>query len=382
MKRKRKKRIAFDALGIDSASGARTAVYYLIKEVIKLCPDWEFVVFLSKYESAYHQANVKQVVLPLKRGIISRVIMQFLLPFEVLFRRIDLIHFTKSQASVVPRAKTVMTIHDVTILLYPDIHPKSSVLYWKYIQPIMAKIMDAIVAVSNDGARGIKTYLGVPEKKLIVVNSASQFSSVVKVEKRTFLAIQKKYDLPKRYFLVVGQIALKKNLDTLIRAFGILRDRGKIIPALVMVGPRYDISDAGSIFELIDELDLSTYVHYLGSINTLDLQVVFSNAEIFLMPSVHEGFGIPCLEAMQLGVPVIASKASALPEIIGSAGILIEDILSPESWADAITELHDSPDKRIELIKAGKKRARLFSWNNSAKKLISLYEDLLETCQK
>jgi glycosyltransferase involved in cell wall biosynthesis len=98
---------------------------------------------------------------------------------------------------------------------------------------------------------------------------------------------------------------------------------------------------------------------------------------IFLFPSVHEGFGIPCLEAMELGVPIIASKTSAIPEIVGNAGFLIEDYMSPKIWAEAIEEILQNSDKQKALIYKGKERAKLIRQRFSYESVIKLYESLL-----
>lgn len=371
-------RIGIDALGIDTSGGGRTSILNLIQKVILLEKGWHFILYLSAFEKELDLPNVTQVVLPLRKGILSRIIMQIILPFDVIRRKIDLVHFTKSQASLLLFTKTILTIHDVTILLHPEIHPKLSSLYWKYIQPYMARKMDAIIAVSNDGAEGITSLLKVPRKKISVIYNASQFSEDLMVEKQgSGLFTIEKFSLPSNYKIVIGQIALKKNLDTLIKAIRILKDRNDLKSPLVMVGPRYSISDAGDIFNLIKELDLDEDVIYLGSVDRAELLMILKNAEILLMPSIHEGFGIPCLEAMQLGVPVIASNASALPEVIGDAGMLVDNCKNPESWADAINELEESETLRYLLIKKGLTRARIFSWDRSAKILATLYRNVL-----
>lgn len=369
-------KIGIDALGINTIGGGRTSVYNLFYEAIRRKPEWEFIFYLSSFEKGFDLPNVKQIILPVEKGILSRIIAQIIFPFEVIFRGINLFHFTKSQASFIPFSKSVLTIHDITILLYPELHPKLSAYYWKTIQPIMARNMDAIVAVSQDGARGISKAFNISLDKISVIYNFSQFVETSEKEYSDQLILEK-FELPKRYLLSVGQIAKKKNLDTLIKSMAIIKNQNNFCPQLVIVGPRYDISDASYIFKLIEDLDLNDYIKYLGELEKEELKIVFKNSTIFLMPSLHEGFGIPCLEAMQLGVPVIASNASALPEVVGDAGLLIQNPISPTEWADAIILLLNSPDIRLDLIKKGKERKELFSQDISVERLLSLFEDLL-----
>jgi len=370
-------KIGIEALGIDEEGGARTSILNLIHNITVNMKDTKFIVYLSQEEPRLTSPNIDQVILPFRRGILARLFLQLFLPFDVIRRKIDLIHFTKSQASIVFRAKMILTIHDLTILQYPEIHSKQSVLYWKYIQPGMSRRMDAIVTVSNDAAKDIHDYFHVPTEKITVVYNTSQFSEYfAKVDKPSRENLSD-YSLDEHYLLYVGLLALKKNLETLVRAMKILNDKEDNLPELILIGPRYSDSDAGYIIDLINFLGLSDQIRYLGKLPAKDLFYIFKNATIFLFPSIHEGFGIPCLEAMELGVPLIASKASAIPEVVGDAGILIEDFLSPEKWSETILKLLNNPEQQNELREKGRNRAKYISQNHSYQSVVQLYQNLL-----
>jgi glycosyltransferase involved in cell wall biosynthesis len=303
--------------------------------------------------------------------------MQLFLPIDVLLRRINLIHFTKSQASIVFGPKMVFTIHDLTIIKHPEQHTKFAAWYWKKIQPLMAKKMDAIITVSKNAADDIHKIYNIPLEKITIVYNTSQFNDLIKYESRKKIEILKNYNLPREYLLYVGIIAIKKNLDTVVKAIHLLKQSGIDFPKLVLVGPKYPESDASSVFSKVRELGLEDEIKYIGKIPKEDLFLIFKNAMIFLFPSVHEGFGIPCLEAMELGVPIIASKTSAIPEIVGNAGFLIEDYMSPKIWAEAIEEILQNSDKQKALIYKGKERAKLIRQRFSYESVIKLYESLL-----
>ena len=374
----KKPQIGIDALGIDIEGGARTSILNLIVNIVENEPDYEYIIYLSKREPLLNSPHIRQVILPFRKGVITRLFMQLYLPIDILLRRIDLIHFTKSQASIVFKAKMVFTIHDLTIIKHPEQHTKFAAWYWKNIQPLMAKAMDAIITVSNNAAEDLHEIYNVPLEKLTVVYNTSQFSDLKKNDIEENLDILNKYNLPKKYLFYVGIIAIKKNLETVVKAFHLLKMQHINLPKLVLVGPKYPESDASSVFSRIRDLDLEEEIIYLGRLPKTDLFWIFKYATIFLFPSVHEGFGIPCLEAMELGVPLIASRTSAIPEIVGDAGYLIEDYLSPENWAKAIQNLLLNEDKRRSQIEKGEERVKQIQQEYSYKSVIRLYKRLLQ----
>lgn len=369
--------IAVDALGIDQPGGARTAVLYLFHSLFQIRPDWRFLIFTSQREPLFSGfSNVRQVVLPVRKGLLARALVQILMPIVVPVYGVDLVHFTKSQGAFITGASKVLTLFDVTTLQHPEIHSKMAVFYWRHIQPVMARHVDAVMTISKDAARDIQTLLGIPKDKVHVIYCAGQFSRADRTTETGFQAVRERYGLPSDYLLFVGILALKKNLATLIQSLKLMSQEGIPFPPLVMVGPRYRISDAGEIFDLIKQLDLSKKVIYTGPVETQELETILRRAELFLMPSVHEGFGIPCLEAMSCGVPVVASRASALTEIVGEAGVLVEEYMSPQAWAGSITDLLSSPDKRAVFAEKGCERSKEFTWEQSARNLSDLYDHL------
>lgn len=366
-------RIAIDALGIDQPGGARTATLGLFEEVIRLMPQWHFVFYLSKLESSLDKGNVKQVILPFRKGILARLLFQMYLPLDLLCRRVDLIHFAKSQACFMPATKTVFTIFDLTTLLYPDQFSKTAVWYWSHIQGCMARAADAVVAISNDDARDIVSFFKVPVEKVETIYLDSQFKESNYLDPSFVEQVKRQLVLPTHYMLVVGLLAKKKNLEMLIRAMALLHEQQKPSIPLLLVGPRYTASDASDLLGMIHSLDLDHDILYLGSLPPGELQVVMQNAFCLLLPSVHEGFGITAIEAIKMGVPVIASNVSALQEIIGGGGLLVDDFLNPASWVNKVQRLLGNDKLRNQLVHAGYQQAERFSWNTSARQLIDLY---------
>ncbi len=370
--------ILIDAFGIDQPGGPRTAVLFLFKKVFELRPRWRFVICLSRFEPIYQPfGHVRQIVLPVRKGIAARLFVQLTFPLLALALRADLVHFTKSQGALLLGCKKVLTIFDATTLYHPGMHSKIASWYWRHIMPAVARRHDAILAISRDAARDIQNLIGVPPDKIRVIPCASQFEGEPDGIGLPFNTVQAKYHLPERYLLFVGILSLKKNLKTLIQALAVLRDQQVDLPCLVMAGPYYPQSEDREIFKTIGNLRMEDATQYIGSVSHDELAGLYAHAEMLVLPSVHEGFGIPLLEAMGFGIPVIASNSSSMPEVVGSAGLLVDDFLSPQAWAAAIQQLLTQPGLRQELIAAGYERSRLFSWQTSAGQLARLYEALL-----
>lgn len=371
--------IAIDALGIDQPGGARTAILDLFHALFEIRPRWRYLIFLSQCEPLFTSfPHVRQIILPARKGLLARALIQVLMPYTVLRYNVDLVHFPKSQGALVWGAKVVLTLFDVTTLHHPKLHSRQAVWVWRRLQPIVARYADAVVTLSNNAARDIHKMLRVPQAKITIVPCAPQSDCNVQPGDGNLAGVQARYNLPEHYMLFVGILARKKNLSTLLRALSILEKKGVDFPPLILVGPRYRLSDASDeILELVTKLGLDHRVRYIGPVASHELALLYSAADVFLMPSLHEGFGIPCLEAMKCGSPVIASRASALPEVIGNAGLLVDDYMSPAAWAAQIARLLNDPELRADLIEKGQSRAQEFTWERSAQKLAVLYERLM-----
>jgi alpha-1,3-rhamnosyl/mannosyltransferase len=173
-------------------------------------------------------------------------------------------------------------------------------------------------------------------------------------------------------------LAKKKNLSTLIRALHVLKQRDLLRYPLVIAGRRYRQSDDTAIFQLIRSLGVESEVRYIGPVEDEELPVLYGGAEVFVFPSLHEGFGIPCLEAMKCRVPVVAARSGAIPEIVGDAALLVDDPTSSHDLADSIHLALSDPSLRQNLIAKGGARVEQFSWPRLAEELLLLYRRMLE----
>jgi glycosyltransferase involved in cell wall biosynthesis len=184
------------------------------------------------------------------------------------------------------------------------------------------------------------------------------------------LAFKKAAGLPERYILYVGTIEPRKNLPLLLRAFHQAKASFPSDLRLVLAGPlgwQYE-----EVFSIRERLDLKSWVLLPGYTPEEKLPLLYGGAELFVYPSLYEGFGLPPLEAMACGVPVITSRAGALPEVVGEAGLLVSPV-EEEGWAKAMQEVLRSKEIKAALQKKGFSQARLFSWKNTAAAALHSY---------
>jgi glycosyltransferase involved in cell wall biosynthesis len=176
--------------------------------------------------------------------------------------------------------------------------------------------------------------------------------------------------------LYQGTLQPRKNVETLVRAYARLRSQGSDDHILVLAGPRgwqYE-----PIFELIRQLGLEAYVTFPGFVPDDELALWYSSAAVFAFPSRYEGFGLPLLEAMACGAPVVSSSASSLPEVVGDAGVLV-DPSDVEGLCSALCQLLEDEPRRQALAAAGRVRAQTFSWRRTASETVQVYREVLES---
>jgi|ERR1700722_2851645 len=275
--------------------------------------------------------------------------------------------------------KTVVTVHDLTPLIFPSHFPaglKGNV-NWQ-IQRFNLRKVDGILTDSKASKNDIERIVGVLEEKVSVAYLAAgeEFTRVesgkLKVE-----SLRNKYDLPNEFILYVGDVTWNKNLPRLLKAVS------KITIPLVMVGKSLISTDFdktnkwnSDLIEIQKLAQQNKNVKMLGFVSTEDLVALYNLATVFVFPSVYEGFGLPIVEAMQSGCPVIISHEGCMPEVGGSA-VEYFDGYNTESLANAITKVLNSKKLQNELSQKGTEQAKKFSWKETAGKTIEAYKKAL-----
>ena len=375
------RRILLEALGINRVGGARTSILNTIKALPQVVPNVEFVVCLSQPEPILASIpQIKQVVVPAPNRFVARLKLWALLPRITRHLNIDLVHFTKNLMVNFLHCPRIVTVLDLTALRFPETQSFLDVIYWRWIEPLHLHKANGIIAISQDTANDLITFYNISPQRIWIVRLAvdDRFLHPVRAEEIQY--VRYKYNLPEDYILFVGILAKKKNLGTLLRTIYTMHRIGKNVH-LTIVGRFYPQSDASGDLNLIKALGLSDLVHYLGEVPDEDLPALYAGAKAYIMPSLHEGFGIPCLEAMAVGTPVIASRRGALPEVVGEAGILVDDPLNVTEWVEAIQKCLEDEHLRATLIERGYHRVKGRTWQTVAAETFAVYQAVCPSLQ-
>jgi glycosyltransferase involved in cell wall biosynthesis len=193
------------------------------------------------------------------------------------------------------------------------------------------------------------------------------------------VAVRARYHLPANFFLYVGIIARKKNLPTLLRAYARLRETADLPHRLVLAGRPFPTSnDEAEVFRLIGELGLEEWVQFTGMVPQADLPLLYAAADLFVYPSLHEGFGLAPLEAMACGVPVVTTRGGALAEAVGDAALLVDDPLDAEALALLMRRIVTDEGLANTLKERGLQQAARFSYAEAARQTRNLYEEVAQ----
>lgn len=295
----------------------------------------------------------------------------FFLPAGAAAAGCDLVHCTTPYGTFMPcRYRNVITICDVTPLLFPGTHGRLNVWHHRFALPAILRRADRIITISECSKRDIVRLYGVSPEKVAVTMLAADRRFSPHPAGLPGAAVA---GLPRPYILNVGTLEPRKNLDGLLRAFAAARRSG-LDHTLVIAGAR-GWGDS-RLAPLVEELGLAGAVVFAGFIEDHDLPHLYTGADFFVYPSLYEGFGLPPLEAMACGCPVITSTVSSLPEVAGDAALLV----NPHSEADltdAIVRLAGDAGLRQALKEKGLKRSAGFSWEKTVEETLAVYSQVL-----
>jgi glycosyltransferase involved in cell wall biosynthesis len=296
--------------------------------------------------------------------------MQMLAPRTLSRLQPDVAHFTNGMVPLASPVPTVVTIHDMSLTLYPRFHPPRRVLLNRPFVDLAARRADAIITVSQSAKRDIVRLYGLSPERVHVVHEAAAPSFRPITDRAELDRVRQRYALADRFILYVGTIEPRKNLLKLIEGFAARRKAGDLPHQLVCAGPYGWLS--GNIEKRIDHLRVADAVRFTGYVPFDDLPALYSLAEMFVFPSLYEGFGLPVIEAMASGTPVITGQVAALTEVGGGAAERA-DRLDAGTLGDAMVALARDRERREHLISLGLARARTFSWERAARETLDVY---------
>ena len=306
---------------------------------------------------------------------VSRLIWeQTVLPGLVEKSRIDLLHSLHYTKPLRLSCSSVVTFHDMTYYLFPQMHTWARRMVFPPVMRISAKQADALISVSESTRLDMIRLLEIDPGKIITTHLGVDSSFKVIDDEILLLEVVSKYSLPENFILYLGTIEPRKNLPLLISAYKQLVDGG-IAHKLVLVG-KYGWM-YHEVLDLIKKLDLQSMVVITGYIPQDDLPLIYNLASLFVYPTIYEGFGLPALEAMACGVPVITSRIASLPEIVGDAGYLVS-VDHEGELIEAMGQVLEDIDLQEELIHKGLDRSELFTWERTAQLTQTVYRKVLE----
>lgn len=277
------------------------------------------------------------------------------------------------------RAAGVVAVYDLSYLTLPETHEPELRHYLGTVVPLAVRDASLVVTDSEFARRQIVEQLGVAEERTIAVPAAPEPTFRIIGDTAARAGIRQRYQLDRPFILSVGTIQPRKNLVRLLEAIARLRWHFRDSALLVHVGRRGWLY--GDVFRAVQDLRLSDVVRLVDGADDWELALLYNEATVLALPSLYEGFGIPCVEAMVCGVPVVASNVASLPEVVGDAGILI-DPYDVDGLADALHRCLNDESLRGDLIRRGMERARRFNWERSAVRLLAAFDRCVDQARK
>jgi glycosyltransferase involved in cell wall biosynthesis len=359
----------------DHFPGIGRYVFNLVAELPKVAPYASFVVFHdpsspnSRYDlgKLADHPNLKFVPTDIPTRSLRE---QYGMRSLVKAQELDLLHSPYYVKPYWLHCPSVVNIFDLIPLVYPQLLPHRWTSWvFRVAASLAVRRSNQIIALSESTRRDLTRLLGASQGEISVVHAATD-ERFRPLGKEQWQPILDRHDLPTRYIMYLGINKPHKNLIFLLRAFSRLRTDA----TLVLAGkedPRY-----AQAREEVRRLGVTERVLFLGDIADSDLPALYNGALLFAFPSLYEGFGLPALEAMACGTPVVCSNTSSLEEILGDAAITL-DPQDADAWVEALTEALENGKLRAELRAKGLARARTFSWEKAARETIGVYQSVL-----
>jgi glycosyltransferase involved in cell wall biosynthesis len=353
----------------------RVVIRNLLKELLQEDFENQYYVFLRKEDRGkrfpYNRANVCLVYIWSKNNMLSNV---FVTPYFARKYKID-VFFYQYFGPFIKFSKVVTLIHDVIFESHPQYFSRRERLYFAPMR-LLASRADLLTTTSASEKKRLLQYgYGTSEKIIITYWGVdSRFIDIRSYAKPTLDALQEKFQLPKKFVLYVGRLNYRKNIHTLIDAFQKISEDISLVLAGSYDWKMFDVN------RYISERGLEKRVQLLGFVSDDDLPVLYALSQAFCFVSYEEGFGLPPLEAMACGVPVIVADCGSLPEVCGTAGIYV-DPHNPATIATAIETVVRNKYLAEQHKELGRDQAAAFTWQRAARQYISLFNSLHKSGQ-
>lgn len=380
--------ISFDVLPLisDNMSGIGYCQAGLVGEMVKSHPEDRYLYeYFSRKDHEVKRNRLKaymhencDINESHFSGFLYRCIMNMIpVPYSLFFgKKSELTHFFNYIIPPFVHGKKVVTIHDMVVKAYPEtVRFRTKHLLNTGMKKSM-KRADVIITDSEFSKSEIEKYFPQYSHKVQVVYCGVNSDKFYPVEDKSVVEkVKRSLDIEGEYFLYLGTIEPRKNLERLIEAYSLLLKKDENVPHLVMAGGKGWLNS--NIYQKVVELKLEKYVQFTKYIPDEDLCPLINGATAFVFPSIYEGFGMPPLEAMACGVPVVCSKEASLPEVVGDCAVMT-DAYDPQSIADGMYRIYSDKALAEELRVRGLQRAKEFTWHRFSEKLHGIYEAVLK----
>jgi glycosyltransferase involved in cell wall biosynthesis len=297
---------------------------------------------------------------------------QITIPIALRREGVTLFHAPHYVLPRLVRCRSVVTIHDCIHLMFPQYLPSRFALRYARVSiTTAAQRATRVLTVSESSKRDILRHVDTSPDKIDVIYNAYDERFGVAPREEDMARVRERYQLADEFVLYAGNVKPHKNLERLIEAFSLLRQRGLDHLKLVLIGD--DISKYAALRRAVHRHQLHQYVRFLGYLPEDALAAMYRLAAVFVFPSLYEGFGLPPLEAMASGTPVVTSNVSSLPEVAAGAALLV-DPYDVGAIADGIERVLTDETLRREMREKGLARARQFSWEDSTRRIRAIYD--------
>ena len=379
-------RIAINTLSLSNTkAGMGNYIYHLVDNLAVIDKNNTYLIFISEANKGFFNANQENLIfIKVGRFMANKFIRflweQFVLPVHIFRYEIDVLH---SPGFVIPffaSCRRILTIADTTFITHAHSHTFFKQIYFGLLMPLSIKRADSVISISKNTKSDILSIVNVEPNKIIPIYLAADDIFKKSSKERARSVLRRKYShkgngalsesLRRPFLLFVGVIEPRKNIEGILHAFYELKDTLLKRHRLVIVGKKG--WKCGSIFSLIESLGLRDRVIFTGYVPDEDLVNFYNAADILLYPSFYEGFGIPIVEAMSCGCPVITSDVSSMPELAGNAAMLVNPHNNHE-LVRAIASIFQDKSLRRKLISQGLVQSRRFSWKKCAEETLRVY---------
>jgi glycosyltransferase involved in cell wall biosynthesis len=361
-------KICIDARPIgQKMHGIARYTYNMIKNLLKIDQQNQYTILIGKdFPGIPGKANNLRMMTLRSRWI--SISEQWELVKILKELKPDLFLATSFVAPVFNPFPMVMTIHDLNHIALSRNYSIFHAIYYKWVVKPAVKKSVKIVTVSEFSRKEISRYLMVPDEKIkVVYNGCGEEFRPIE-DSKLLERVRKKYNFPETFILYVGSYKSHKNVSNLLKAY----DRVSLKIPLVLSG-----RGSQELLELSKKFEMGKKIIFMGEVDESDLPIIYNCATLFVFPSYYEGFGLPPLEAMACGCPVVVSNAASLPEVCGDAAYYV-DPRNVESISEGIYRVLTDENLRNTLILKGLERIKLFSWEKAAKEVLNVFDEILK----